>query len=201
MIKKRNIWMWAAVAAVAVAMGGAAGWGRGAESTGGEMLDALGDAGEFARLEGKGAEATFYFSSSDPTGGNDDYNRFAGTATTPGWVVLADVEGPGVLDRFWMTGVDEGYRMKVFVDGGKEPRLSGAVEELWGGGRGPWGWPMSECLNLCWWSYVPIPFAKRLRIEGEPPPVHRFWGPRRLYVQGGGRRMAAEALPKDAWGA
>ena len=117
-IKKRNIWMWAAVAAVAVAMGGAAGCGRGAESTWGEMLDALGDAGEFARLEGKGAEATFYFSSSDPTGGNDDYNRFAGTATTPGWVVLADVEGPGVLDRFWMTGVDEGYRMKVFVDGG-----------------------------------------------------------------------------------
>ena len=201
-MKTTKIWMWAAgVAAVLGLAAAGLSWNRGAAAREWvRLVEALEDAGEFSRLSGTGAAATFHFASHDPAGGNDDYNRFAGPGSEPGWVVLADVEGPGVLDRFWMTGVDEGYQMKIYVDDETEPKASGAVEELLGGGRGAWGWPLSECLNLCWWSYVPVPFAKRLRIEGEAPPVHRFWGPRRLYVQGGGRRMAAKTVPAGAWG-
>ena len=47
------------------------------------LLGKLGNAEEWALLDGKGPEGTFYFSSSDPSGGTEDYNRFAGQASSP----------------------------------------------------------------------------------------------------------------------
>jgi hypothetical protein len=145
------------------------------------------DASAFARL---GGEERLYFSTTDPRGGDEDYNHFVRRGSEPGWAVLAEFEGPGVLDRFWTTGMDEGYKMRVYADGAAKPLLEGAVEELWGGERAPWTYPLSECLNQCWWSYVPIPFAKSLRIEGQLPPVHKYWGQRRVFVQAEGRKVA-----------
>jgi len=186
--RKNNL---AAVAAAAAALLAVA-CGPSPREQWGRRVEELPDVTRFARL---GGEETFYHSSSDPSGDNADYNRFVRPSATPGWAVLAEFDGPGVLDRFWMTGVDNGYGMRVYADGADEPLLEGAVEDLWGGTRDPWTGPLSRQLNQCWWSYVPIPFAESLRIEGELPPVHRFWGPRRLYVQAEGRRVERAAAP------
>lgn len=177
--------IWAEVAGAVLAA--AAGCGPSAQRMWEERVEAVGEVSGFARL---GGEERLYVSTTDPRGGDEDYNHFVRPGSEPGWVVLAEFQGPGVLDRFWTTGMDEGYRMRMYADGAEKPLLEGAVEELWGGEREPWTYPLSECLNQCWWSYVPIPFAKELRIEGQLPPVHKYWGQRRVFVQAEGRKVA-----------
>lgn len=133
--------------------------------------------------------ASRLISTYDASGGNDDFNRFQGPGSEPGWVTLADLKGPGVIRRFWTTGVDTGHPFKVYFDGEKSPRLSGTVDELFGD-RAPFEPPLARYLNLCWFSYVPLTFQKSIRIESKAPPVHPFWGPRRLFFQ-----LNVESLP------
>jgi hypothetical protein len=142
---------------------------------------------------------TGYLSTFDPSGGNNDYNHFIGQSKESGWVVLGDFKGPGVIDRMWLTGVDAGYPLRFYFDGEKEPRLQGAVDQLFGMQRRPFVYPLSQQANQCWWSYVPLTFAKSLRIESPMPPVHRFWGPRRLYAQVNSRSLdsSVESFPAE----
>lgn len=142
------------------------------------VLD-LTEPGRLGQLEQPG---TRLISSYDATGGNDDFNRFQAPGSEPGWVTLADVKGPGVVRRFWTTGVDTGHPFKVYFDGEKKPRLSGTVDELFGD-RFPFQAPLARYLNLCWFSYLPLTFQKSIRIESKAPPTHPFWGPRRLFFQ------------------
>jgi hypothetical protein len=121
-------------------------------------------------------------SSYDPTGGNDDFNHFKGPGRDPGWVVLADLQGPGVVRRFWTTGVERGHFFRLYFDGERRPRVAGPIDELFGE-RFPFTPPLARYLNLCWYSYVPLTFQKSLRIETQAPPVHPLYGPRRLFYQ------------------
>lgn len=125
---------------------------------------------------------TRILTSYDRTGGNDDFNNFAGPGTEKGWIAIADLKGPGVVRRLWTTGVDFGHPVKLYFDGEKTPRYSGKIEELFGHMR-PFEAPLARYLNQCWWSYIPLTYAKSLRIEMAAPPVHPFWGPRRLFYQ------------------
>ena len=142
-----------------------------------------------ARLDTAG---TRLYSSFDPTGGNDNFNHYAGPGTEAGWVTLVDLEGPGCVRRFWTTGIDPGHPFKFYFDGEKTPRLSGTIDELFGE-RFPFQPPIARYQNNGWWSYVPIPFAKSLRIESKAPPVHPYWGPRKLFYQ-----INAETYPRTS---
>ncbi len=128
-------------------------------------------------------------SSSDPRGGNNDFNNFKGRSRDAGWVVLLDEEGPGVIRRFWMTGTDYGHPVRVYIDGEREPRIEGSLEEVFGR-MDPWLPPLAQYQNICFYSYVPIPFNRSIRIETREPNVDPVWGLRRIFYQ-----ISVESLP------
>jgi hypothetical protein len=177
-----------AVSAVMVA----AGCGPRDHGGGRAWREFMGDAANPSRIAVLGDAQITLHSSFDRKGGNDDYNYFLRSGSEPGWMVLADLQGPGCLRRFWMTGVENGHPLKIYFDGEKKPRLSGTVDELFGSAF-PFVYPIAQHLNQCWWSYVPLTFRKSLRIEAKHPPTHPFWGPRRLFFQ-----VNVEPLPDAA---
>jgi hypothetical protein len=95
--------------------------------------------------------------------------------------VLVDTDGPGVVYRLWSTGVvgtqmSKDCRLRFYFDGEAAPRLDLSMAELFGdrGSRWPFVPPLSVTFesgrgggegpcNLC---YVPLPFAKHLKIVG-----------------------------------
>ncbi|MBM4033256.1 MAG: DUF2961 domain-containing protein [Planctomycetes bacterium] len=95
--------------------------------------------------------------------------------------VLTDTDGPGVVYRLWSTGVvgmqmSKDCRLRFYFDGEAAPRLDLSMSELFGAGGSQWPFvpPLSVTFesgrgggegpcNLC---YVPIPFAKHLKIVG-----------------------------------
>lgn len=109
----------------------------------------------------------------DRTGGNDDYGTFLRDSKEPGWKVLADLKGPGFVSRVWFTGAKDGYphRFRFYFDGEQTPRLEGDVKELFGGQFAPFLAPLAEYNNYCWYSFLPLPYAKSLRIECERGPT------------------------------
>ena len=109
----------------------------------------------------------------DRTGGNDDFGTFLRDSREPGWKVLVDLKGPGFVSRVWFTGAKDGYphRFRFYFDGEETPRLEGDVKELFGGRFAPFLAPLAEYNNYCWYSFVPLPYAKSLRIECERGPA------------------------------
>ena len=145
-----------------------------------------------ARLDPPGARMT---SSFDPTGGNDDFNQFVRPGP-PGWVVLADLRGPGYVSRFWMTGAaSDRYRLRFYFEDETQPRIDTTLGAFCGG-EPPFLPPLAAGENLAWWSYLPIPYARRLVVMGEAPQDGE-----RLYVQlnhsGPLRRMRVESYPRQ----
>lgn len=152
------------------------------------FVQELSDPSGFARLDTPGTQL---ITSYDRTGGNDDFNNFVAPGSTKGWVTIANLKGPGVVRRFWTTGADPGHPFNFYFDGEKTPRISGPIEMVFGG-QSPFTPPLARYLNLCWFSYVPLTFQKSLRIESAAPPLHPFWGQRRLFYQ-----INVESLPAD----
>ncbi len=122
------------------------------------------------------------YASTDPSGGNDDFNNFYGPGTEPGWVTLVDLTGPGCIRRFWMTGTDPGHPVRIYIDGEKKPSIEAPIDDLFGL-TAPWTPPLAQYVNMCYYSYIPIPYQKSIRIETREPNVHPFWGPRRIFFQ------------------
>ena len=147
-----------------------AGCGRRAETvTVASEAARLADPLTIARLDGRD---TVMHSSYDRTGGNDDYGTFLRDSETPGWKVVADLKGPGVLTRFWFTGAKDGYphRFRFYFDGEAAPRFEGDVKEWCNGDFAPFLAPLAEYRNYCWYSFVPMPYEKGLRVECEEGP-------------------------------
>ncbi len=165
MKKRRLFWgrMVSCAGAAAVLLLAAAGCSRPKElGRSIDMMDLLGrltNITDIARLEG---DRTELISSFDPTGGNDDFNHPLRKGA-PGWVVLADLKGPGYVARFWFTGGEPTQRVRFYFDGETTPRWETTMAELCGGGdvRSP----LAGYENYCWYTYLPIPYAKRLVIE------------------------------------
>jgi hypothetical protein len=114
-----------------------------------------------ARLDVPGAEIV---TSYDRTGANHDFNGFVGRED--GWVVLADLKGPGYVSRFWCTGIQDDHRLRLFFDGERRPRLDTTL-----GAMRAEPFPFHPTLayydQACWTSFVPIPYGRRLRILAE----------------------------------
>jgi len=116
-------------------------------------------------------------SSYDTTGGNDDgfdgtysYVRKEGDAR-----VLAELEGPGVVERIWTPTPSE--RMVAFYfDGESEPRLRLPFIDLFSGRVPPFVRPVVGNEVGGYYSYLPIPYARSLKIvyEGDDIRFHQI---------------------------
>ncbi|MFH0878134.1 MAG: hypothetical protein V2A34_00325 [Lentisphaerota bacterium] len=115
------------------------------------------------RLALKSTPNAYLVSSYDRKGGNDDYNNPVREGPE-GWIVLADLKGPGYVSRFWFTGADNGaYPLRFYFDGERTPRLDTTVGDFCGG-KPPFVSPLAANEPFCWYSLVPLPYQKQLVI-------------------------------------
>ena len=111
-------------------------------------------------------------SSYDRTGGNNDWATFP--SATPGtFVEIANLTGPGIVHRIWMTGIENDQELAFFLDGESGPRLQVKYGDFFGKVY-PFVPPLCDTLSFGHYSYVPIPFGKSIRIalsvKAGPPP-------------------------------
>lgn len=83
--------------------------------------------------------------------------------------VLADVDGPGAIVRFWSANPVDAGTVYIYLDGAKKPSIEMALTELLGGGKAPFIKPISIELSKGWNSYLPIPYAKHLKVTTSKP--------------------------------
>jgi len=106
---------------------------------------------------------TKIYTSYDRTGGNNDYsNGYKNLGD--GWLELADFKGPGVLTRFWFTGIKREVRFHFFFDDEAEPRLKTTCDELYGDDS-PFPDQLTSTDQNCYYSGFSIPYGKRLRVQ------------------------------------
>ena len=129
------------------------------------LLERLLDENQMARLDQPGAALA---STYDRTGGNDDFSNFVRPGPD-GWMVVADLEGPGFISRFWFTGSKDGKkRLRFYFDGEKNPSIETTMDE-WMGKTEPLTLPFAGYEPYCWFSWLPVPYQKRLVIMEEAP--------------------------------
>ncbi|MGZ3433355.1 MAG: hypothetical protein ACXWN0_16680, partial [Isosphaeraceae bacterium] len=129
----------------------------------------LHDLGLLARLRDPGVQPVG-FSSYDRTGGNND--GFNGTYSRiraeDGNSVLAEVDGPGVVQRIWFThtsGEQPGLldrkqeHVKIYIDGRDRPALDVPLEMIFSGTHPHFPRPLVFEGSGGFVSYVPIAFA------------------------------------------
>lgn len=121
-----------------------------------------------AQMSGLGAPGAKIVTSYDRSGGNDDYSHFL-RAGPDGWMVLADLKGPGYISRFWSTGSKDGSKkIRFYFDGEKSPSIETTLDE-WCGKKEPLTLPLAGYEPYCWYSWLPVPFQKRLIIREQAP--------------------------------
>ena len=102
-----------------------------------------------------------------------------------GKVVMAELEGPGIIWRTWSAMPTKGH-VRVYLDGATEPAIDLPFEQWFDGKHLPFNTPAlvhdAASGKNC---YVPIPFQKSCKITADPD-----WG---AYYQ-----FTYEALPKAA---
>jgi hypothetical protein len=132
------------------------------------------DLGLLARLRDPGVRVVG-FSSYDRTGGNND--GFSGTYSRiraeGGDSVLAEVDGPGIVQRIWFThtsgehpGLLDGKQehIKIYIDGLDWPVLDVPLEAIFGGTLPHFPRPLVLEASGGFVSYVPIPFQNGCKI-------------------------------------
>jgi hypothetical protein len=108
-------------------------------------------------------------SSRDPTGLNDDgfNSSVTGLRKIGNETVLLEDAGPGCVLRIWMTKIGGIGTLRFYFDGETAPRLAISPRDLFAG-RVPEfpGTLIGSAASSSggYVSYVPLPFAKRLRI-------------------------------------
>lgn len=108
----------------------------------------------------------YMVSSYDRTGGNDD--GFSGSHSFireegENRFVMADLKGPGVIQRLW-TPTPTQDTIQFYFDGEKEPRINMKFEDLFTGNVFPFISPLCGNEIGGYFSYIPIPYAKSLKI-------------------------------------
>lgn len=112
-------------------------------------------------------------------------------------VVLADIEGPGVIQQIWMTptGVWRNMILRIYWDDQEFPSVECPIGDFFANGWGKYAPVVSQaiCVNPgsafnCYWA---MPFRKRCRITYE----NRSDDQSRLYFQ---INYALQEFPQDA---
>jgi hypothetical protein len=118
-------------------------------------------------------------SSADPTGANQDYSNFVSVSGNT--AVLADIEGPGCIERIWTTdgAVDTGLalqgQIRFFLDDEVTPRIDCPYQDFFLGKCPPFVSPLVGRSSGGFYSYMPIAFAKRARVELENPNLRTYY--------------------------
>ncbi|MBC8206613.1 MAG: DUF2961 domain-containing protein [Kiritimatiellales bacterium] len=125
------------------------------------LLKQLSDPDWMATLSGPDTIVATTF---DRTGGNDDFGYYL--RKEGDGLVIADIQQPGVLTRFWTTGIRDHQRFQFFFDGEKTPRIDTTLAEM-KTGISPFAPPLARYEQSCFWSFAPLPFYKSLKIVTE----------------------------------
>jgi len=104
-------------------------------------------------------------SSYDRTGGNDDgfSGKYSFIRKEPGGIVIADLEGPGVIYRIH-TPTPTADVIEFYFDGEAAPRLSLKITELFDGTRAPFLSPLVGSGVGGYTSYVPLTYRRSCKI-------------------------------------
>ncbi len=78
--------------------------------------------------------------------------------------VLADVDGPGAVVRFWSANPNDAGICRIYLDGAEKPAVEMPMTDLMGGETFPFVKPIAHTLARGWNSYLPIPYAKHCKI-------------------------------------
>ncbi len=104
-------------------------------------------------------------SSYDRTGGNDDgfSGKYSYIRVENNKLVLADLQGPGVINRIW-TATPTEDTVSFYFDGESTPRLKIKFSELFAGSIFPFMSPVSGNAIGGHYSYVPIHYKESCKI-------------------------------------
>lgn len=124
---------------------------------------------------------------------NQDYGQFIHTETNENrreWVIM-DAEGPGAITRFWipLLADKDAQRLRFYFDGSPTPQLTVKFNDLLSGrawARPPFafiGWNEHDVNDqlkpefqprrgVSGDLYLPIPFAKGLKLTTDSPPFY-----------------------------
>ncbi len=143
-----------------------------------QLLDEMADFQELAERPDpfyKTAAATSYSRKSHEGGDawfdNGDVGQYVRTETNDGRVehVLADLQGPGAVVRFWSANPRFTNTVRFYFDGETTPRLALPLKELFIAQTPPFTKPFSYVSGTGGNLYYPLPYAQSLKItvEGE----------------------------------
>jgi hypothetical protein len=104
-------------------------------------------------------------SSYDRTGGNNDGfgGQYSFVRKENGGLVLADLEGPGVIYRF-LTPTPTEDMLEFYFDGEKEPRIQVKFRDLFMGKYPAFPRPLVGFGAGGFYSYVPLPYEKSCKV-------------------------------------
>ena len=105
-------------------------------------------------------------SSYDRTGGNDDgfSGKYSFVAKEDDGVVIADLEGPGIIYRIWTPTPSEDV-IEFYFDGEAEPRIAVKFRDLFMGEHRPFVKPLVGYGAGGFYSYVPLAYEKSCKIK------------------------------------
>ncbi len=155
---------WSLAAAMLVAMVFAVGAGCGREPLSGDAVDInslLGDMTNVNVFALRPKGEAIMLSSYDRTGGNNDWATLSDAGK--GDHVLVDLDGPGVVHRFWLTGIPVEKKINLYFDGERQPRVSMTISNLFGRAE-PFLPPLCDNVSGGFYCYMPFPYEKSLRI-------------------------------------
>ena len=124
-------------------------------------------------------------SNPDPNSNDDSKHPIPGEE-----IVLADLQGPGVVTHIWITIAANEYawprllRLRAYYDGNAEASVDAPIGDFFAVGHGFERWVKSEMIRAtsdgrARNSYWPMPFAKSCRItltnEGRRPVDHVYY--------------------------
>jgi hypothetical protein len=114
-------------------------------------------------------------SSFDRTGGNDDgfSGKYSFVRKDPEGLVLADLQGPGVIYRVWTPTPTEDT-LEFLFDGETKPRIEVRFRDLFLGKDPDFPPPLTGFGAGGYYCYVPIPFAKSCVVRMRAPKVQFY---------------------------
>lgn len=115
-------------------------------------------------------------SSYDTTGGNDDgfSGRFSFLRKENGNLVIADLRGPGIIQRIW-TPTPTRDTIQFYFDGESQPRIELPFIDLFSGIQFPFIRPIVGNEVGGYYSYIPVPYNSSCKIV--------FKGERMQFIQ------------------
>jgi hypothetical protein len=104
-------------------------------------------------------------SSYDRSGGNDDgfSGRYSYVREEAGGLVIADLQGPGIIHRIW-TPTPSDDDVEFYFDGEEVPRIRVPFRQIFLGHVPPFNAPWVGYGVGGFYSYVPLPFSRTCKV-------------------------------------